>query len=90
MHIRRADAADAHAVAAIAIERLCDDAAACFLLGREELQEIANDAGFEGLVDQIGAFASARKGQPQMVAYNMVRVRSIDAVLYRRPRCSLR
>lgn len=67
-----------------AIERLCDDAAARFLLSRAELQELADEGDFEGLVERIGAFANARKVSRKMVAYNMLRERLIDAVLYRR------
>lgn len=67
-----------------AIERLCDDAAARFLLGREELQEIDTQGGFEAVVEQIGTFANARKVSRKMVAYNMLRERLIDAALYRR------
>jgi Zn-dependent peptidase ImmA (M78 family) len=67
-----------------AIERLCDDAAARFLLGREELREIAGNAESEELVAEIGAFANARKVSRKMVAYNMLRERLIDAAQYRR------
>lgn len=67
-----------------AIERLCDDAAARFLLAREELQEIAREAEFEELVVDIGAFANARKVSRKMVAYNMLRERLIDGGQYRR------
>ncbi len=67
-----------------AIERLCDDAAARFLLGREELQELAGGVAFDDLVEQIGAFANARKISRKMVAYNLLRERLIDAAMYRR------
>ncbi|MBB4860557.1 Zn-dependent peptidase ImmA (M78 family)/transcriptional regulator with XRE-family HTH domain [Novosphingobium chloroacetimidivorans] len=67
-----------------AIERLCDDAAAKFLLGREELQELAGIPDLDDLVERIGAFANARKVSRKMVAYNMLRERLIDAALYRR------
>lgn len=67
-----------------AIERLCDDAAARFLLVRDELREIDVDVAFEDLVEQIGAFASARKVSRKMVAYNLLRERLIDAAMYRR------
>lgn len=65
------------------IERLCDDAAAKFLLGREELQELAGVADLDGLIDQIGVFANARKVSRKMVAYNLLRERLIDAAMYR-------
>ena len=67
-----------------AIERLCDDAAARFLFGREELQDIDTNGGFEEVIEQIGTFANARKVSRKMVAYNMLRERLIDAALYRR------
>lgn len=67
-----------------AVERLCDDAAAQFLLGRDELREIAVGAGFDDLIEQLGAFANARKLSRKMVAYNLLRERLIDAALYRR------
>lgn len=67
-----------------AVERLCDDAAARFLLRREELQEIVVGVGFEDMVEQIGAFANARKVSRKMVSYNLLRERLIDAALYRR------
>jgi Zn-dependent peptidase ImmA (M78 family) len=66
-----------------AVERLCDDAAARFLLEREELREIAGYGDFEELVEQVGAFANARKVSRKMVAYNLLRERLIDAALYR-------
>lgn len=66
------------------VERLCDDAAAQFLLDRNELQEIAPESPFEDLVAQIGLFATARKVSRKMVAYNLLRARRIDGALYRR------
>lgn len=67
-----------------AIERLCDDAAARFLLGPAELREIDVAAGFDDLVEQVGAFANAREVSRKMVAYNLLRERLIDAALYHR------
>ena len=67
-----------------AIERLCDDAAARFLLVPAELREIDVGVAFDDLVEQIGTFANARKVSRKMVAYNLLRERLIDAAQYRR------
>jgi Zn-dependent peptidase ImmA (M78 family) len=66
------------------IERLCDDAAARFLLDREELYAIPRGEPLDALVENIGTFANARKVSRKMVAYNMLRAEIIPAVLYRR------
>ena len=67
-----------------ASERLCDDAAARLLLDRDELYAISRRQEFDALVDDIGAFANARKVSRKMVAYNMLRAGIVPAVLYRR------
>lgn len=68
-----------------AVERLCDDAAAHILLDRRELDQIrVQNVSFDELVDQIGAFATARKVSRKMVAYNLLRAGLIDFQLYRR------
>ncbi len=68
-----------------AIERLCDDAAARFLLDRGELQEIVvRDVQLDDLVAQIGAFANTRKVSRKMIAYNMMRSGITDPATYRR------
>lgn len=67
------------------IERLCDDAAARFLLDRDELQALTDfNDNVEDMVAGIGVFANARKVSRKMVAYNMLKVGTIDATLYRR------
>ena len=66
-----------------AIERLCDDAAARFLLDRGELQAVRRGDRFDDLVEEIGTFANARKVSRKMVAYNMLRAGFIPPALYR-------
>lgn len=66
-----------------AIERLCDRAAALFLLSASELEGLRADAGSaERLADAIGAFAGARKVSRTMVAYNLWRSGVIDWPMY--------
>jgi len=67
-----------------ASERLCDDAAARLLLDRDELYAIPRRQELDALVEDIGAFANARKVSRKMVAYNMLRAGIVPAVLYRR------
>jgi Zn-dependent peptidase ImmA (M78 family) len=67
------------------VERLCNEAAARFLLQRGELQEIrARGAGVHDLVGEIENFANARKVSRKMVAYNMLRSGLISDAIYRR------
>ena len=66
-----------------AIERLCDDAAARFLLERDELEAIPKGRPLDELADDIAAFARARKVSRKMVAYNMLRAGLITTVFYR-------
>lgn len=67
-----------------AIERLCDSAAAAFLVDDAELNLIQMQADdFAHLVDSIGIFASARKVSRKMVAYNLLRANFIPAAVYR-------
>lgn len=67
-----------------AIERLCDSAAAEFLLDHAELNLIEmREDGFTELVEAIGTFASARKVSRKMVAYNLLRADFISAAAYR-------
>ena len=65
------------------IERLCDSAAAEFLLDRAELNliEIVPDR-FAEFVEAIGAFAYARKVSRKMVAYNLLRANYIPIAVY--------
>ncbi|HEX6376899.1 MAG TPA: XRE family transcriptional regulator [Allosphingosinicella sp.] len=67
----------------VAIERLCDDAAARFLLPREELAAIRVHPQFDATVAEVGDFATARKVSRKMVAYNMLRAGLITRQLYR-------
>jgi len=67
-----------------AIERLCDDAAARFLLDRAELRAINRNTQFDALVEEIGTFANVRKVSRKMVAYNMLRAGIIPPATYRR------
>lgn len=67
-----------------AVERLCDDAAARFLLDRPELETIPVEGMELGdLVDHVGAFANARKVSRKMVAYNLFRAGRISLATYR-------
>jgi Zn-dependent peptidase ImmA (M78 family)/transcriptional regulator with XRE-family HTH domain len=67
------------------VERLCNDAAARFLLQHGELQEIrVGGAHTDDLAGEIGAFADARKVSRKMVAYNMARTGIISGAMYRR------
>lgn len=67
-----------------AIERLCDDAAARFLLDRDELRQVTiRGAEFDDLIDEIGTFANGRKVSRKMVAYNMLRTGLINLAIYR-------
>lgn len=66
-----------------AIERLCDRAAALFLLPAAELEGLRPAAGnVERLADAIGTFANARKVSRTMVAYNLWRAGVIDWPTY--------
>lgn len=66
------------------IERLCDDAAARFLLQRNELGDIrVRDVRLEDLIEEIGRFASDRKVSRKMVAYNLWRADRITGATYR-------
>ena len=67
------------------VERLCDEAAGCFLLQHRELQEIqARGVRLDDLVEEVRAFAKARKVSPKMVAYNMLRAEIVSGAMYRR------
>jgi Zn-dependent peptidase ImmA (M78 family)/transcriptional regulator with XRE-family HTH domain len=67
------------------VERFCDLVAAAFLLDPQELQQIdavRQPVNFQRLVDEIGAFASARNLSRKMVAYNLLRIDLITARMY--------
>jgi Zn-dependent peptidase ImmA (M78 family) len=67
-----------------AVERVCDSAAAHFLLGANELAELRASMGsLDPLADAIGAFANPRKVSRTMVAYNLWRTGMIGAPMYR-------
>ena len=67
-----------------ALEKLCDDAAARFLLDSDELRTIAaKGERLDDLVEEIGQFANACKVSRKMVAYNLLRTGIITAVIYR-------
>lgn len=67
-----------------AVERVCDMAAARFLLAEGELRELGAAAGsLDMLVAAIGPFATARKVSRTMVAYNLWRADIINGGLYR-------
>jgi len=70
----------------VALERICDEAAARVLLPQDELNELRTHAGisFDDLVSIIGAFASRRNLSRKMVAYNLLRFGVITAALYAR------
>ena len=54
------------------VERVCDQVAARFLLGPDELQELpAAGLSTDELVAKIGEFADARRVSGKMVAYNL-------------------
>lgn len=67
-----------------AVERLCDDAAALFLLDRQEVRTIPVGNEFDELVEQVGKFASTWKVSRKMVAFNILRTGLISGPLYRR------
>ena len=69
-----------------AIERVCDEAAARFLLKPVELDNLATqqDANLDDLIQSIGAFASDRYVSRKMVAYNLLRLRRISYSTYNR------
>lgn len=62
-----------------AIERLCDDVAAGFLIQPGEIEQIKLGKGisFDSLVEQIGTFAHRYKVSRLMVAYNLWRANII-------------
>ena len=67
-----------------AMERLCDDAAANFLVDRAELKLIGNvGQNLDDLIAAIGDFARTRKVSRKMVAYNLLRAQFIGPALYR-------
>lgn len=67
------------------IERLCDQAAAAFLLRPDELREInTGSLGFDELIEKIGLFAANKKVSRRMVAYNLMATDRIDPDLYNR------
>jgi Zn-dependent peptidase ImmA (M78 family) len=67
------------------LERLCNEAAARFLLQHGELDEIpVRGVHVDDLVGEIGVFANSRKISRKMVAYNMLRAGIIPGAMYRR------
>jgi Zn-dependent peptidase ImmA (M78 family) len=67
-----------------AIERLCDDVAAGFLIRPGELEELGVSDGirFDALFERIGKFAHRCKVSRLMVAYNLWRAHIIDKSTY--------
>jgi Zn-dependent peptidase ImmA (M78 family) len=65
------------------IEQVCDDAAARFLLRREELLELlVGGLSLDNLLGTIGDFARGRKVSRKMVAYNLWKTGLITAEIY--------
>lgn len=67
----------------IAVERICDRAAAACLLEKGELAALPANAPLEELIEAISAFANARHLSRKMVAYNLLRGDLINAAKYR-------
>lgn len=67
----------------IAVERLCDDAAARLLLDIDELQGLPIADAMDDAVEQISNYAGERNVSRKMVAYNLLRAGVIDAPRYR-------
>jgi Zn-dependent peptidase ImmA (M78 family) len=67
-----------------AIERLCDEAAALFLLQYGEIRGIpTRGLSLADLIERIGVFANERKISRKIVAYNMLRSGTISSATYR-------
>ena len=64
------------------IERLCDRAAAAYLLQPGELEQLPAGAPIAPLIEAIGEFAQARHLSRKMVAYNLLREGMINANKY--------
>jgi Zn-dependent peptidase ImmA (M78 family)/transcriptional regulator with XRE-family HTH domain len=65
------------------IERLCDRAAAAYLLQPGELEQLPAGEAIGPLVEAIGEFAQARHLSRKMVAYNLLREGTITANKYK-------
>jgi Zn-dependent peptidase ImmA (M78 family)/transcriptional regulator with XRE-family HTH domain len=67
------------------VEQVCDEAAARFLLQRDELLEMrVRGLPLDGVLDAIGNFARGRKVSRKMVAYNLLKIGRITTSLYQR------
>ncbi|WP_411290609.1 ImmA/IrrE family metallo-endopeptidase [Sphingorhabdus sp.] len=64
------------------IERLCDRAAAAFMLRPGELEQLPAGAPIAPLIEAVGEFAQARHLSRKMVAYNLLREGMITANKY--------
>ena len=67
----------------IAVERVCDRAAASYLLEKGELTGLPANAPIDELVLVISAFANARHLSRKMVAYNLLRSELISGAKFR-------
>jgi len=65
------------------IERLCDRAAAAYLVQPGELEQLPAGAPVAPLIEAIGKFAQERHLSRKMVAYNLLREGMITAEKYR-------
>lgn len=68
--------------AEIALERVCDRAAASYLLGADEIANLPAGAAVNELIEAISEFARARNLSRKMVAYNLLREGRITALRY--------
>lgn len=67
-----------------AIERICDEAAASFLLQPDEIEHIPVDGiEFDELIRNVSEFAAGRHVSRKMAAYNLLKAGRITAGLYR-------
>lgn len=64
------------------IERLCDLAAAAYLLQPGEMEQLPADAPIAHLIEAIGEFARVRHLSRKMVAYNLLREGMINTNRY--------
>jgi Zn-dependent peptidase ImmA (M78 family)/transcriptional regulator with XRE-family HTH domain len=68
--------------AEIALERVCDRAAASYLLGADEIANLPAGAAVTELIEAISEFARARNLSRKMIAYNLLREGRITALRY--------
>jgi Zn-dependent peptidase ImmA (M78 family)/DNA-binding XRE family transcriptional regulator len=68
------------------VERFCNEVASSLLLPKVDIEELQNTnlKAFDEIVKFVSDFAPVRKVSRRMVAYQLLRLQKIDAVVYQR------